>query len=62
MSITQWHKFHMLNDCLEFYLKCVMSHLVQSRAGPCVRVCVHVCVLVCVCVCACVCVSVCVCV
>ena len=34
----------MLNDCLEFHLMCVMSHLVQSRAGPCVRVRVHVCV------------------
>ena len=44
----------MLNDCLEFHLVCVMSHLVQSRAGP-----VFVCV---VCVCACVCVRVCVCV
>ena len=30
----------MLNDCLEFHLVCVMSHLVQSRAGPCVCVCV----------------------
>ena len=51
MSIKQWHKFHMLNDCLEFHLMCVMSHLVQSRAGPCVRVCVCVRVRVCVCVC-----------
>ena len=42
MSIKQWHKFHMLNDCLEFHLMCVMSHLVQSRGGPCVCVCVCV--------------------
>ena len=39
MSIKQWHKFHMSNDCLESHLMCAMSNLVQSRAGPFVCVC-----------------------